>query len=976
MASPRLSAVFSLNLDKAPLLQFQRFMGQKGTLPPSFLFFFGPKLILYPVVIFQKLISHLTSDKADYVVVTRPTTELSQSFQHNTLVLQAISDSSFTLSPSAITQKALGKFFEAVFHTTNHTLDNWSYSGNETFQNIVMEVLARMIETPQNKAHLFHAISEQNPTFNALIEITFRTALLENRVDLVRFLIESTKFNLNNTIPMSSGPCSPMEIALRQKDFAMTELLIDLGADPRKSFSNDYEGSLNSFVKDARPDFLQKILIKWYANIFDAPVVFWKHVGCRESIQISLEKAISLEQTQIASMRNTGEDTKSALSALKAAVRTNNLQNASMIIRLCKHRELEVMEETEDGLVFSAVEVGSMDMVRLLIKSGADVNVPGPLSVSPLTIAILDGELHIAKLLIDWGASVEGRSSRKCAAPTPLQAAACKGSYEIASILISRGADVEAVPSTIASSLGKRLDRIDDPLRLMYECSTLEIAAFCTEINSLALVQLLVESGANAGACLDGAIDHTARFVFRRTKDEVFRYLLTVCSSFFIGDALNTVIELGFMQSLQFLSEREVDTTGLSSSFQSDCSSAVNCTDAELQLEMVSRLIQQGVELKRSNNKPMRFNRNLYKSNPALAELLLQNGAYVSVFTELMDALLNADKGVEDACKTLFSASPHPTLLQDPCFGHSILVLLAESDRSDMVHSLLKWGVRVDFPCAVLTVLQICSHGTMEDLRMLLSSGAPVNLERDFECDCWDEISIREEYSTCSPLQVAARNGRTDMVEVLLQAGASVDFIGEVYDDALGFYTPTSWVYHHETDNEYTCESTLSISVQGGLEVVKMVVNAGADVNEPPHEYGGRTALQKAAQVGDMEIVEYILREQQANVNAGPAVWRGVTALQAAAINSHFDVARMLLEMGADPNAPGAEEEGRTALEGAAERGRIDMVQLLLDNGADVTSPDFGAIQLHNAVELARKEGFQAVARMLERHRDSLKSTS
>lgn len=932
-----------------------------------------------PVVVFQELLSPLASDKTDYAVVTRPTTELSQSVQHNTLVLQAVYDSSVTLSPSVITQKAIGEFFEAVFHTTNHIFDD-KRPHKATFEKLVMEVFARMIETPQNKALLLHAISEQNPTFDGLIEITFRTALSYKKVDLVRFLIESATFSPNDMIPLSTGSYSPMEVAIGYGDFTMAELLIDLGADARKSFPTDFNVSLlGTLINGARPELLQKIFVKWYPNTIDAPAVFWKHDKCKELVRKSLREAVNLRQIQTTSMRHTSEDTRFALSALKAAIINNDFQTASTIIASCKHRELEIMDETEDGLVFSAVKMGSIDMVRLLLKSGADVNVPGLLSISPLVIAILDGKLHIAKFLIDWGASIEYCSSSTDTPPTPLQAAAFKGFYEIASILISRGANIKAAPSTIYSLDDKRLSWIKMPLLFMRGRLALEITAFHGRTNRLELAQLLVESGADADACLDGAILSADRtFSKGQTTDEVFRYLLTVCSSFSIRDALFTIIELGFMQSLRFLSGREVNSTALVSSFNPNVSSAINCPDAELQQEMVSRLIRQGVELKHSNNKPMRFYGNLYEANRALAELLLQNGAYVSIFTRLQNALISGDNedDVEDACKSIFSASPHSTLLRDPCFGHFILKLLAESGRFDTVESLLKWGVRVDSPCAVSTVLQVCSHGTMEDLRMILSSGAPVNLERDFECDCWNEITAREETSTFSPLQVAARNGQTDMVEALLRAGASVDFIGEVYAEVLGFDTRMSWVYHHENGNEYTCESTLSIAVEGGLEMVKMILAAGADVNEPPHDLGGRTALQKAAQVGDIEIVEYLLRERQANVNADPAEWQGVTALQAAAINAHFDIAYKLLEMGADPNAPGAEAEGRTALEGAAERGRIDIIQLLLDNGADVTSPDFGAIQLQNAVDLAQEEGFHAVARMLERHRDSLASTS
>lgn len=79
------------------------------------------------------------------------------------------------------------------------------------------------------------------------------------------------------------------------------------------------------------------------------------------------------------------------------------------------------MDKIDDGLIFLAVDTGSFDMVRLLLRNGADANIRGPCSISALTLAILDGKLKIAKHLIEWGASTERHLSDRNTAPTPLQ---------------------------------------------------------------------------------------------------------------------------------------------------------------------------------------------------------------------------------------------------------------------------------------------------------------------------------------------------------------------------------------------------------------------------------------------------------------------------------------------------------------------------------------------------------------------------
>ncbi|KAF2146434.1 uncharacterized protein K452DRAFT_218771 [Aplosporella prunicola CBS 121167] len=173
-----------------------------------------------------------------------------------------------------------------------------------------------------------------------------------------------------------------------------------------------------------------------------------------------------------------------------------------------------------------------------------------------------------------------------------------------------------------------------------------------------------------------------------------------------------------------------------------------------------------------------------------------------------------------------------------------------------------------------------------------------------------------------------------------------------------------------EEETTSKAEPILCYAVEGGLEMVRHFLEAGVDVNEFVDNVGGRTALQRASEIGKLDIVELLLKEG-ADINAAPAGFGGVTALQAAAIESNLNVARRLLEEGADVNVQGT-MFGLTVLEEAARQGRIDMVQLLLDNGADITSGDFGDVQYENAVNIAREEGHIPVVWMLEKHRKSL----
>jgi ankyrin repeat protein len=119
------------------------------------------------------------------------------------------------------------------------------------------------------------------------------------------------------------------------------------------------------------------------------------------------------------------------------------------------------------------------------------------------------------------------------------------------------------------------------------------------------------------------------------------------------------------------------------------------------------------------------------------------------------------------------------------------------------------------------------------------------------------------------------------------------------------------------------------------------------------------------SQTPSLELVEYLI-SNGVDVNEKPAETDGVTALQAAAIRGHMEIALKLLDAGANVNAPAAGSDGRTAIEGAAEHGRLDMVKLLINAGA--TEDQTRLNRFHSTIALADKQGHYPVAALLEEH--------
>jgi hypothetical protein len=91
--------------------------------------------------------------------------------------------------------------------------------------------------------------------------------------------------------------------------------------------------------------------------------------------------------------------------------------------------------------------------------------------------------------------------------------------------------------------------------------------------------------------------------------------------------------------------------------------------------------------------------------------------------------------------------------------------------------------------------------------------------------------------------------------------------------------------------------------------------------------------LAAAAHQGDLDAVESFLRKR-AKINARNA--KGYTALMMAAMNGHYEVARLLIDWGGDIHAK--QKDGKTALSYALEGGYSKIAALLSDYGAKETA--------------------------------------
>lgn len=157
-------------------------------------------------------------------------------------------------------------------------------------------------------------------------------------------------------------------------------------------------------------------------------------------------------------------------------------------------------------------------------------------------------------------------------------------------------------------------------------------------------------------------------------------------------------------------------------------------------------------------------------------------------------------------------------------------------------------------------------------------------------------------------------------------------------------------------------------------EVVLLLLREGADVNAPAKGHPGRTALQAICsfdvnsqneQKRKTRIVQSLI-DHGADVNAAPAHGYGYTALQMAAERGDLPLAILLLRHSADVNAPPSKKTRYNALDRAAGTGRLDMVKLLLN--ANALSHLRGMTGYDGAIKQAEKHKHFVVADLIRQH--------
>ncbi|KAI5459696.1 ankyrin repeat-containing domain protein [Mariannaea sp. PMI_226] len=195
------------------------------------------------------------------------------------------------------------------------------------------------------------------------------------------------------------------------------------------------------------------------------------------------------------------------------------------------------------------------------------------------------------------------------------------------------------------------------------------------------------------------------------------------------------------------------------------------------------------------------------------------------------------------------------------------------------------------------------------------------------------------EFITASPLLAAIHRGEEGIMQRLLELRYPLDNVSVSYaifsqseflPELLRHYSTTT----HFRNNSFAMDPAYWAVEVGCISTLRLLQSAGQDICTTRAQgrwFQKRTVFQLAVEKGQTEIID-ILVEAGANVNEPAGDREGATALQLAAKKGYLSIARRLLALGADVSAPAFGLHGSTALRQAAQYGRTEMVQLLLNH--------------------------------------------
>uniref|UniRef100_A0A0A9WC50 Ankyrin repeat and KH domain-containing protein 1 n=1 Tax=Lygus hesperus TaxID=30085 RepID=A0A0A9WC50_LYGHE len=385
--------------------------------------------------------------------------------------------------------------------------------------------------------------------------------------------------------------------------------------------------------------------------------------------------------------------------------------------------------------LMEAASSGYVDIVRLLIHHGADVNAQSSSGNTPLMYACAGGHVEAVRVLLDNGANVEDHNEN---GHTPLMEAASAGHVPVAEILLARGAGINTHSNE-------------------FKESALTLACYKGHLD---MVRFLLEAGADQEHKTDEM--HTA--LMEASMDghvEVARLLLDSGAQVNMPtDSFESPLTLaacgGHVDLALLLIERGANIEEVNDEGYTPLMEAAR----EGHEDMVAVLLVKGANINAQTEETQETALTLACCGGFLevANFLIKNGAEIELgaSTPLMEA---AQEGHLDLVRYLLEANADVNAQTQT--GDTALTYACENGHTEVAKLLLQYGADLEHESegGRTPLMKACRAGHLCTVKFLLSQNANVNKQ-----------TTNNDHT---PLSLAAAGGHIAVVELLLAHSAN-----------------------------------------------------------------------------------------------------------------------------------------------------------------------------------------------------------
>lgn len=722
------------------------------------------------------------------------------------------------------------------------------------------------------KTPLLVAVESNSEAYNRNKSSDNTSTCLEQEIERGQKIIEHL-LNAGGDLSLADhNGMSPITVAVSSNNVPLIDCLLHRGLskDPH-SFAPILRDSLHLATRLNHQEVVQ-ILVENYSINVDID-----HLGVTP-----LQVAIEMGYTQLvdyliskgANVQGTVQDIFSREFSEISLKENENIEG--------KDRSENIPQDKLSPL-HTAAQHNQLEIAKLLIQRGADPDNAEQFPYSALYIAVCKGYVDIAELFLRSGADPNERVNYQGKFSCYLMhCAVLSNNIRMINILVENGAKVNLYDKNGNSPLALAV-YLHQPPTIDY---FLKLGAFTNSLQSK--VHPLHLAVANSDA---------------ETVSKLLRFGAELEATDEHGKtALYTAVEKNNLPIAQILL-----TNGANVNAQFNCDdveafSPIHVATLNGNVQMVKLLLEKGARCQPETS-PIHLA--IASGNVEMFEFFWKNRSVIEgpesniYWSRNNEAIHWAVKHDQvQMVKLLYSLGSNLDVLDKDGYSPLFRAMLRQNNK--MVSCLVKEGALVNEPCSAekykkWTPVHLAAYyGNLEWVRLFVQFGASIHaLTADQLCPLW----------------LAVRRGHFGVIAYLLEHRADV---------------------HCRTTSRYHKNDTpIHLAIQNRrLDIVKLLIQYKADVNfENDNDL---SPLAVAIRENDYEIAKYLLRK---GAKIYSETRQTTPLLNIAVALNQKPLVQLLLQHGADVDD--VDKQGKTPLAVAIERGHEKMVKYLLKHGAD-----------------------------------------